>query len=218
MCNLKSIGLFCKRSLQKKRYSAKETYNFICRYVSTCVQICVYIRKCGKSTTKCIFSWNCHILCTHIHTNMYIYISTYPYVYVYVQTRTHMGNPENPGEKTTCTHLHIYTHIYVYTHMFTYIYIYMYTNTHTHGTWRKFWRKCFAYTHAYIHTHFNIHIHICSHMYIYTYVYINNVYICIQTHTLMENGANPGEKAIYIRIHIYTRMFTHTYVRKHTHR
>ena len=56
---LKIIGLFCKRALQKRRYSAKETYNFAKptnrshpisiyarMYVNVCMYVCIYVYVC----------------------------------------------------------------------------------------------------------------------------------------------------------------------------
>ena len=56
---LKIIGLFCKRDLQKRRYSAKEAYNFkeptnrshpvfvfVFVYMSVCVHVFVYMCVC----------------------------------------------------------------------------------------------------------------------------------------------------------------------------
>ena len=53
------IGLFCKRALQKRLYSAKETYNFkeptnrshpifiVHVYVHWCMHVCMPIMKCN---------------------------------------------------------------------------------------------------------------------------------------------------------------------------
>ena len=76
----KIIGLFCKRALSKRRYSAKETYHLInptdrshpkcvacaCACVCVCVYIHMYTCVCtsvfGTSTLRCIVS-----ACTYTH-------------------------------------------------------------------------------------------------------------------------------------------------------
>ena len=67
----KIIGLFCKKALQKRQYSAKETYNLIDpTYRSHPISICMYV--CTH-----VFAF---IFCTHIH--MYVCICIYNYMYV----------------------------------------------------------------------------------------------------------------------------------------
>jgi len=77
----KIIGLFCKRALSKRRYSAKETYHLInptdrshpkcvaCACACACVCVCnihmytcVYTSVFGTSTLRCIVS-----ACTYTH-------------------------------------------------------------------------------------------------------------------------------------------------------
>jgi len=69
------IGLFYKRALQKRRYSAKETYNLGCasKNAKSCASknanaVVRYNKKAGKSVlkaTKCIVAENPHNLGRH---------------------------------------------------------------------------------------------------------------------------------------------------------
>jgi len=61
---LKIIRLFCKRDLQKRRYSAKETYNF----KELCINVCMY-----GCISVCITYRLAHIHANK-HSNMYTYI------------------------------------------------------------------------------------------------------------------------------------------------
>jgi len=63
---LRIIGLFCKRALEKKRYSAKETYNFkeptnrsypIVHHLSACVR--VQERDGGGRVCVCVCAYTC---------------------------------------------------------------------------------------------------------------------------------------------------------------
>ena len=64
---LKIIGLFCKRALHKRRYSAKETYNF-------------------KEPTNRSHPILPPTLLGHTHTHIRIYTKTYTYTYTYTST------------------------------------------------------------------------------------------------------------------------------------
>jgi len=75
----KIIGLFCKRALQKTRYSAKETYYLIdptnrshpIAFPRVCLRLCT-------QTAPYICATYPHTLC------VYIYIYTYVCVYIYM--------------------------------------------------------------------------------------------------------------------------------------
>jgi len=71
---LKIIGLFCKRALQKRRYSAKKTYHFkeattrshpILTYCLACVCMCV-----------CVYIYK------YMYIHIYVHICTYTYMHV----------------------------------------------------------------------------------------------------------------------------------------
>jgi len=96
---LKIIGLFCKRALQKRRYSAKETYDFKEPtnrshpiHVTTYNHTYAYI----QTQTPCWWLWRFKDRHTHIHTCAcictYIYIRThihtFTHIYTFIQTQT----------------------------------------------------------------------------------------------------------------------------------
>ena len=75
----KIIGFFCKRAPQKRRYSAKETCNFIDPANS--------LAAAGSEHTHihvCIYKY------IHIYIYMYVYIYTYINTHTYVYICTHM--------------------------------------------------------------------------------------------------------------------------------
>ena len=63
---LKIIGLFCKRALQKRRYSAKETYNF--KEPTT---------RSHPMSTALLCMWVCEFI------RKYIYVHTCTFAYLY---------------------------------------------------------------------------------------------------------------------------------------
>jgi len=74
----KIISLFCKRTLEKKRYSAKETYNFIDptdRSHPISIYRCTYMCAC-----KCI----CWHICIRANMHIHTYVGMFVYVYIYV--------------------------------------------------------------------------------------------------------------------------------------
>ena len=98
---LKIIGLFCKRALEKRLYSAKETYNFkeptnhsqpICMHII--VGVGVWLWDCTRCV--CVYSWECvcvrglypyvmqicvyACICLCMHVYVYILICIYEYV------------------------------------------------------------------------------------------------------------------------------------------
>jgi len=83
---LKIIGLFCKRALPKRRYSAKESYNF-------------------KEPTN-----RSHPIPLSLQRHMHRYTQTYTDIHRHTQTYTDIQTltPTNTGR--TYTHSHIYTH------------------------------------------------------------------------------------------------------------
>ena len=122
---LKIIGLFCKRALQKRLYSALSVFlHELCQRLQG-VFICtraVPIGACSYSRIR-IFS-HVHTF-THTHTNTHTHtcvnmlsciqgmrdlerISMYIYIYLCI-----------------CTHKHTYTCICIYIYTYEYIYIYI---------------------------------------------------------------------------------------------
>jgi len=122
---LKIMGLFCKRALLKRYYSAKETYNFkeptnrshpICACISINVaHICVHVLNVYSHVTierythmcACI-SLNLAHICVHVLV-IYIYIYTCIYIYMYVCS------------VYICVHV-----LVIYIYIYACIYIYMY--------------------------------------------------------------------------------------------
>ena len=103
---LKIIGLFCKRALQKRRYSAKETYHFKeptnrshpILFGATSATACSY------STRTRTHTYTLSLSLTHTHTHTH--------AITHARTRTH-----------TRTHIHIYTHSRAHMHTHTHIHI-----------------------------------------------------------------------------------------------
>ena len=93
---LKTLGLFCKRALLKRQYSAKETYNFI---NPTNRGHPIYIVWCMILMHIIVYALN-------IYTDIYIYVYTYTYICMY-------------------TYMYVYIYIYIYIHIYVYIYTYI---------------------------------------------------------------------------------------------
>jgi len=87
----KIIGLFCKKALQKRQYSAKETYNLIDpTYRSHPISICMYV---CTHVFAFIFVYTYTHVCMYMHIQLYvrmnIYIYIYMYTYIYTYVREH---------------------------------------------------------------------------------------------------------------------------------
>jgi len=89
---LKNIGLFCKRALEKRRYSAKETYHFkeptnrSLLIVATLYTFIHFIEKIGTLSQSCTQ----HIynqMCVYIYLNHSKSMHTVMHNYVYIYTR-----------------------------------------------------------------------------------------------------------------------------------
>ena len=95
---LKIINLFCKRALQKRRYSAKETYNFKKPTSRSHPRECVHsvTRRCMNTYVRDICLQQTHIFVIQMHKYMYIYIHTYTHTYIYIHThRMHTSGTAN---------------------------------------------------------------------------------------------------------------------------
>ena len=122
----KIVGLFCKGDLLKRRYSAKETYNFIdptdrshptraelrCGFVHIGTKICMHVYRSYVYKYTYIHKYICmHVyICIYIHICVYIYM--HAYIYVYTQGSIYK---------------YIYVHIYVYAYPYMCVCMYAYT-------------------------------------------------------------------------------------------
>jgi len=116
----KIIGLFCRRVLSKRPYSAKETYNLI-DPTNSSHPIALFYNQFRKALTLYVHMYiytYIHIyiyiyiyICVYIYTYMYVYICRYVYIYtLYIYTYIHI-----------CMYIHIYTHTYIYIHICMYV-------------------------------------------------------------------------------------------------
>jgi len=94
----KIIGLFCKRALKKRQYSAKETYNFKeptdrshpILESNMWVRVCIYIHTLQMGyICICIYVYVYVCVCIYLLQMGYICICIYVYVYVCVCTYSH---------------------------------------------------------------------------------------------------------------------------------
>jgi len=142
---LQILGLFCKRTQQKRLYSAKETYN-LNELTNRSHPICViqfnmrWLQIVGMRWPHCIYVFT-H---TCVYTDTCIYRYMYMHTHIYIHTYLHVY---------VCTHTYTYVHIYVCTHTYIYIHTYLQINITTnnrHG-------MASLYTCIYIHTHIYIY-------------------------------------------------------------
>jgi len=145
---LKITGLFCKRALQKRLYSVKETYNLnsVClhrthRQWSGVFGAPVCIRCPVLSHFTCIpfHGYRIHVEThTHTHTRTHIYIYTPKYIHIYMCNNNIGGHDRVPCHITSSVsphmatkhmskhiHTHTHTHAHIYIHTQIYIYIYL---------------------------------------------------------------------------------------------
>jgi len=118
-----NIGLFCKRSVQKRLYSAKETYILFVLHMSKHTYISEYahviytkVHAFEEKRFECHYSnenelttnmfW-CIYICMYIYTyiHIYVYINVYIYIYMYVCVYVSVS---------VYMHIHIYVYIYIY--------------------------------------------------------------------------------------------------------
>jgi len=164
---LKNIGLFCKRALEKRRYSAKETYHFkeptnrSLLIVATLYTFIHFIEKIGTLSQSCTQ----HIynqMCVYIYLNHSKSMHTVMHNYVYIYTRYWK-------DRHTVTELHsTYIQPDVCKHLFTSFKKY----AHSHEDALTFNHACVRihlYTSLamYAHSHrVALNIHKCGYMYI----------------------------------------------------
>ena len=94
---LNIIGLFCKRALQKRRYPAKETYDF-----KDPTNRSHPIHRCADTThTE-----------THIHTFIDTTADTDTDTHKHTHTK-HTHTQHTRARSHTCTHQHTHTHTFI---------------------------------------------------------------------------------------------------------
>ena len=152
---LKMKGLFCKRALQKRRYSARETYIF------------KEITNRSHPIIVCV---------SHVHSptqNSPIHPPTHPHtphrrpgstfapldLRFWKYTHTHV--------QILCTHTHIHTRAHTHTHTHTYTY----THTIQEAT-QRFCSSRFQIPKIHKYTREVLCIHTYTHTYIHTRIYI----------------------------------------------
>jgi len=126
----KNIGLFCKRALWKRLYSAKETYilkeptnlvmiwkdqliSYVCVRVCVCVCVCV-----------CAHVWGCLCTCVCVHMCEGVCVHKHPHTCAH--THTVHKHPH------TCAHTHTHVHTYTRTHTHTQAHTHNLVCMHTH--------------------------------------------------------------------------------------
>jgi len=127
----KIIGLFCKRALQKRQYSAKETYNFI-DPTDRNHPICIYV--CRKGMPGSISELLYNVLINIPYLYICIYLNIYVNICIHIYTCMHL-----------CVYIYVYIHAYIHIH--TYIYVYVHTYVHT---WKNCMHSPLPSTHAHI--------------------------------------------------------------------
>jgi len=172
---LKIIGLFCKRALWQRRYSAKETCHFKeptnrSHPIATNGLVALHHglkRRVTARDAQCL-----HIcVCVYTYINIYVHPHVCPLLIVAANGLTAHGLTGRVAARDT-QHLHIYIYVYIYIHIYIYIYIYIYI--HTSHQWPdspapwslhcSAWRTAPSY--------------MCVYIYIYIYTYIFT-YVCI---------------------------------------
>jgi hypothetical protein len=147
----KIIGLFCKRALQKRQYSAEETYNFIDPtdrshpiYTWVWQNVGLFSVEVGfiSSTiyTRCSsYFWPLKVLHVHLLTHTHTYTNTRTHAH----DRCSQSGVLTPAKSIvySFTHTHTRTHTHTYTR--THTHTHAHTHTHTHAR---------TYTHKHTHT------------------------------------------------------------------
>jgi len=181
---LKMKGLFCKRALQKRRYSARETYIF------------KEITNRSHPIIVCV---------SHVHSptqNSPIHPPTHPHtphrrpgstfapldLRFWKYTHTHV--------QILCTHTHIHTRAHTHTHTHTY------TQSHIHNV------LAHTYAHAQLltlledtHTHTHTHAHKHPRTFIHVHIFTRS-----HTHTYTDTGVARGaitERLRHSQSHFY---------------
>jgi len=110
---LKIIGLFCKRELIKRQYSAKETYNF---KEPTNRSHPIVVFHISKSHTAHIHeSPHAKVIhtCAHNYTHPQSFSSARTHTLTQIHTHTHThANAHTRIHKSTHSHAHTHTHIW----------------------------------------------------------------------------------------------------------
>ena len=83
----KIIGLFCKRALLKRRYSAKETYNFICPTDRSHPIVAAYdVRPHTHTDTHAHRHTD-----THAHTRVRVRVRIHTHMHTHMHTHKRQG-------------------------------------------------------------------------------------------------------------------------------
>jgi len=110
----KNMGLFCKRALLKRQYSAKETYNFKEPTDRSHPIACTHEKEHEsygsvappfQSVSLSSLSLDLSLSHARIHIHTHSHTHTHTHTYTHTHTNTH-----------TCTHTHIHTHTHTHTH------------------------------------------------------------------------------------------------------
>jgi len=174
-------GFFCKRALYKRRYSAKETYNFkehtnrghpiqvglfrpntwlflSERHVACDIYICIYIyvyTHINIFVCMYVYWYTCIYIHIYIHTYIYIDIYTHIYIQIYIHMYIHINIYICISKVRTCGHwsgmLGCQIFISIYIYIHTYIFMCIYISIHSH---------IHIYIHTHTHTHTYIHVHV----------------------------------------------------------
>jgi len=190
---LKMVGLFCKRALSKRLYSAKETYNLKestnrSHPIHIHKQALLIIQKAASTAHIDVFQRNESLFVVRIdihtqiylyvyYTNVFVYEYTYIYIYLNMNILMHM-------------YVYMYIYIYVYTHKQKYAYTYIHIRTEMillsesldntkfhkiHADWCIYchvFTICIPHMHVYVYNYRSIYIYIHTYMYICIYIYI----------------------------------------------
>jgi len=156
----KIIGLFCKRALLKRCYSAKETYNLI--------------DPTNRSHPICVIVYDLMALMDSASSRGH---TPAPYTPHLEYRNTKMsGFVVVLKDELFCLFIYIYIYIYIYAYIYTYIYTCMYiVDVYT----------CVYIVDVYTYTYIYVYVYTYSYIYIYTYIYICiHIYICMWAHRL----------------------------------
>ena len=201
---LKIIGLFCKRALWKRLYSAKETCNFK-EPTNRSHPICTHILRTDQNDRDARVSTfaHMHTLCTHIHTLMYTL--THPRTYTHIVTHLHVY-----------THKDTHTHTHTYTRTHTHISTHSHTRTHARSPYQSQGDRqqtvcrgvcIYMCVCACVHVHKYIYIYI----YIYLYIYILYIYILYMNIVFIYEKCINTKIYVCICIHVYICTY-HAYI------
>jgi len=181
---LKTIGLFCKRALQKRLYSAKEAFDVK--------------EPTNRSHPICLSTYiNVLFICIRFHTKKMhdvtplccaVVISTPPANLTISSGLTTLFTVTKYscdwywrffGNKDICVYINICVYVYTYTNTHIHIHIYLYIHIYIY---RYVYMKTYAHIYMYIYMYVYTQIHVCAYTYIYVYIHIYLYNICTCTY------------------------------------